>query len=360
MTSVANAHFLNSFADSAQGGTPLTVEQLKSLARYGTLAPTSHNTVPQRFCLDAKCQAIHLWLDPRWVLQYSDPEGREGQLSIGCVAESIMTAASCAGYATRYQLGDSSQVRAGLLYAGSVFVLQRVGSQDSKRLLELEQRKVVRSEYDESRLPSPKFFERLRRFEVEFPEVSVSLVCERSDRFKLAKLDEQATKFKLENKEFREELGAWLRPNSAARNGRGMRGEEFGFDDDFAETIHEGLLGKAPLAVDQLGMLARGGRVGILSSPLVLVIHGSKDDLAERIAAGRLALRASLDGWRDGLRTAWHTAACEVPHVRAMFSASLLDGASSPLAILRFGVPLRPNDDRRSRSGRPDVETLLL
>ena len=54
----------------------LGAQQLTYIAWCGLLAPTSHNTVPQRFRIQPEAGAIEVWLDRQAVLTASDVAGR--------------------------------------------------------------------------------------------------------------------------------------------------------------------------------------------------------------------------------------------------------------------------------------------
>ncbi len=51
--------------------------QLEYFASLALIAPTTHNTVPQRMRIDAERAALHFALDRRAVLPQSDANGRQ-------------------------------------------------------------------------------------------------------------------------------------------------------------------------------------------------------------------------------------------------------------------------------------------
>ncbi|HKO91208.1 MAG TPA: hypothetical protein VJU61_08650, partial [Polyangiaceae bacterium] len=70
------------FAGLGTSGHDLSLAQLRYLAAYNLLAPTSHNTVPQRFLFPSEGNAIEICLDREVVLGASDPSGRQASVSV--------------------------------------------------------------------------------------------------------------------------------------------------------------------------------------------------------------------------------------------------------------------------------------
>ena len=72
-------------------------EQLEYLASLALLAPTTHNTVPQRMRIDAERSALHVALDRRAILPESDANGRQATVSLGAVIANACIAAEAYG-----------------------------------------------------------------------------------------------------------------------------------------------------------------------------------------------------------------------------------------------------------------------
>ena len=91
---------------AAELGALSAVERLGYLACWALLAPTSHNTVPQRFELRPEDGAIGLWIDRGAVLAESDPAGRQATISLGCAIENLLVAANARGLGSYPSTGD--------------------------------------------------------------------------------------------------------------------------------------------------------------------------------------------------------------------------------------------------------------
>src|SRR5688572_12927675 len=76
----------------------LNREQLRYLAWFGLLAPSSHNTVPQRYVLREDSQRIEVLADRKYILPESDPSGRQCMVSLGCTLANIQRAAAVMGF----------------------------------------------------------------------------------------------------------------------------------------------------------------------------------------------------------------------------------------------------------------------
>src|SRR6185295_7998571 len=85
----------------------LSLVQLRHLAAYNLLAPTSHNTVPQRFLFPKEGNRIEICLDREVVLAASDPSGRQASISLGCGIANLIHAARRYGLRTSVEVDDT-------------------------------------------------------------------------------------------------------------------------------------------------------------------------------------------------------------------------------------------------------------
>lgn len=375
----SQAEFDQLGSEPASGARPEAVasdrphpSQIRYLLEYSLLAPTSHNTVPQLYRIDEAAGAAELWLDRERILPASDPTGREALISIGCALENLHIAASAYGLALewtpephlgRLPLGASAESRV-LLGRARLRRADAPGAapddgEPRLRLRALIERRSIRSEYDPARPLPEHLLADIEAAAAQSPGVTLRLFTSPSERFNWGKLDELATKHKLEQRPFRTELGHWILPNDDRTAPRGMRGRELGLDDQRALELSAQLRGDEPLAADQLAMLARGGRVGMQSSAAVAALC-AEDTVPLALELGRVFQRCALLAWRAGCAHAVHTAICEVPHVRSMCRATLLPGTPGPGLVFRLGVPLASADWDRPHASRPSLDDVLL
>jgi hypothetical protein len=221
------------------------------------------------------------------------------------------------------------------------------------------QRRTVRTEFDATQRIPPELRGELERAAAEGPRVNLSIFESAADKFAWGKLDELATKHKLEERAFRHELGRWMLPNDDELSTRGMRGREFGLEDRLSRELPAQLRDERPIAADQLSFMSRASRVGLCSSSAVCVLSGRSSGVADAIDVGRVFQRCWLRATLYEFCAAVHTAICHVPHARAMSSATLLK-SSQPDVIFRLGRPLKAMDAQRAHSSRPRLQDLLL
>lgn len=342
--------------------------QARYLISLSLLAPSTHNTIPQAYEIDEEGGRIAILLRRRHVLPASDPSGQLAVLSVGCALQNLMLAASQYGYVPRFELEGELSWAAVTHAEGDAHV--RIGhvtlepggpvpEADARRaaLRDLRDRKVVRAEFEPSAPLTPELRRSLEG--AVDPEVRLHLFESERDKFAWGKLDELATKHKLEERAFRQELGRSLLPDDDTESPRGMRVREFGLEGSLAAELPAQLRGDLPMPGDQLAFMARAARVGLTSSSAVGVLSCGERSLAAAICAGRAYQRCALAAFRHGFAHAVHTAICEVPHARAMSEAVLLRNAS-PVMIFRLGRPIRAEHWLRPHSSRPPLEDVIL
>jgi hypothetical protein len=349
----------------------LSRAQAQHLLEYSLLAPSTHNSVPQAYHFDVQAQRLELWLRRERVLPASDPDGREALISLGCAVENLNIAAGQYGIACRWQgasdldwsgvspRADSPPVRVGWLDLAPGG-LPNDEAQQRATLGNLLARRTLRAEFDGAeRLPEDLKSQLEDAASLE-SAVQIAVFEATRDKFAWGKLDEAATKHKLEERAFQRELGQWLLPNEDQSSVRGMRGTEFGLDDRTTRELSSQLLGDTPMPVDQLAFLARGGRQGLCSAAAVCVLSARNDAPDTAVQIGRVFQRCALLASAAGLGCAVHTALCHVSHIRAMSRATLMRGGPPPTLVFRLGKPRHSADGKRPHASRPQLEELLL
>lgn len=359
---------------AALGNEPrVSVAQLRYLAHFGLLAPTTHNTVPQRFRIRATGK-MDVLVDRRYVLPVSDPTGRQALISLGCVLANIEFAARLYGRSVRVNFSDahSSDLTPLPRDAALADACRQVMSLDFRpsectgdlALLRLVMaRKVVRAEYDRQ-VTLPSALE-ARLYDIvhsdkEGVQLALHLFKDAASLRALGKFQEQAERFVFENSRFTRELGKWLLPNDDSSACLGMRGREFGFDDAFSKQVHFALQGERPMLPDQIAGFAKGSRLGLEGSTAALVFSTTTDDLMSHVLSGRAAQLVSLELLREGFCSAYQAAMVEVDWVREMVSASVLKTTRVPCVVLRTGKPKVTRNWWRPHSSRPALDGLII
>jgi hypothetical protein len=217
-------------------------EKLSYLTCFGVLAPTSHNTVPERFQIHKDALQLGLYIDNRFALAESDPTGRQAIISMGCVMSNIKIAAHHYGYDGSARIHKYTQKKRYSEIATLTFA-QSKKEAPTTTIETMVQRKVLRAKFDRT----VKFDVTLQKkitslFSKKFPGLGLHIITDDGMLHMLGKYHEDAYKIVFEDAKFTYELGEWLLTNDDKKLPYGMRGKEFGFDNTFAKKVHNGLL----------------------------------------------------------------------------------------------------------------------
>lgn len=351
----------------AEIGELSTRERLAYFACWALLAPTSHNTVPQRFRLFPESNALEFWLDRAAVLPESDVAGRQATISLGCVIENAVLAARAYDIGVDLELDREAKPvplsQPGpnpLRVATARFELPSLEGNATPDLAALKARKMVRAVFDErAKLDPALATELLEIVRSVHAGLTLHLLVDAPTKTFLGKFQELADTTVINRAAFARELGAWLLPNQDASTKVGMRGHEFGLSDASAARMHLGLLGQGPLLPDETAGFAKVGSLGMRSSSAVGVICVERDDLEHRIAAGRAFQRLAVSLVGAGLVTAMHAGITEIEAPNLALRGRLRT-RQRPTVVFRIGVAVHPEDAMRPHSARPPLSDVLL
>lgn len=343
-----------------------TREQLVWIAGYALLAPTTHNTVPQRFELGETDGTLGLWVAREAVLPESDPVGRQATVSLGCVVENAAIAGSVLGFTTELiPLSGFDRVlprREGEPDRVPVLALRfrAGGDRLGPAWLDLmASRQMVRAEYDERvHVPPALLDDLVETVRALHPGLTLHVLTDAATRLFLGKFQELADTTVINRERFARELGDWLLPNDSDSS-IGMRGREFGLSDVAAVHMHRGLRGEERLLPDETAGFAKAGYAGMRSASAVVVITVAVDDFAHRIAAGRAYERVALRLVEAGFCAAMHAGITEVEAPNLALRGRLRT-RQRPTVVFRVGRPLHAEDGRRPHASRPALDTLLV
>jgi hypothetical protein len=341
-------------------------QQLMYLACFGALAPTTHNTVPQRFCISVERSAIELWVDRHFVLAESDAKGRQATISCGCALAYIAMAAQAYGWQSSLDAapaGDAVILPLAdngprfTLAARLTFVSARTPEPNLRVLHAMLQRKSVRAEYDPQIELDDELVKELERIVMRFPLLRMHVLRDALTLSMFGKFQELADTTVYNRESFARELGQWLLPNTSTA-ALGMRGAEFGLADETALHFHRGLCGQEVLLPDEVAGFARSANRAIRSASGVIVLCAERDTPAARLDAGRAFAELSLNLHTNGFSTAMHAAVTEV-EAPNMALRGRLRTTWRPVVVFRTGkVPART--EPRPHSSRPPLQELIL
>ncbi len=344
--------------------------QLAYLGWLNLLAPTTHNTVPQRLELDVEGGSIIVWLDRERVLPESDPVGRQALVSIGCGIANVEMGARAFGWEADVEILATApeRLRPWSLAAAGGHRLERVARVRFRRgsaaidaeaaLRAIVTRKVVRAEFDDRVKLDDDLPRALAAIAARHAGIALHLVSDPASLLFLGKFQELADTTVVNRDRFALELGAWMLDDASA-GAVGMRGREFGMSPDATQRMRNGLLRLAPLLPDEIAGFAKVGSVGMRSSSAVAVITVEDDTTALRVAAGRAYEEMTILLEERGFRTAMHAGITEVDAPNFALRGRLRT-RWRPDVVFRIGRVLRAADGARPHASRPHLREVLL
>ena len=342
-------------------------EQLEYIATFALLAPTTHNTVPQRMRVDRHYRTIEFALDRRAILRQSDANGRQATISLGAAIANAVLAAEAYGCAAatlvhsdvEHLIGPADTDNAPIVSVATVsFDAVASPLRDVSWVSAMVRRKMVRAEFDERVKLDPSLASELASItESVHAGLTLHVITDAPTLLALGKFQELADSTVINRTAFARELAEWLVDNDSDRP-LGMRGREFGLSDDAARRFRHGLAGTGPLLPDETAAFAKAGNTGMRSSSAVAVVTAARDDVEHRLAAGRafeaMALRLTLAGFS----VAMHAGITEV-EAPNMALRGRLRTFQRPLVVFRVGKPLTIADSERPHSSRPRLADIL-
>jgi hypothetical protein len=310
-------------------------ERARFLLRYAILAPSSKNTQPWKFRIDA--HTIHVQPDlTRWQ-QVADPDQRELHISLGCALENLIVAADHFGYVCTVAYGPKDGGAADAV--ASVTVRPAPAGAPRMRptglFAGLTSRQTINEPFTARRLP-PAVRRQIERLSTD-PDVRLLLTDDRATNRAFDAANAEADLSERGERAYRRELAHWV--------GQGVLGTSW--------------------AVSKLGQLAlphmNNGRAvarrdsAVLSSaPLVGLIGTTTDDRTVQVKAGQLFECVCLMAALLGLNVHPMSQTLQIPTLRTQV-ARLFDRtplfAQQPFRIgyaaprRRHHTPRRPVDE---------------
>jgi hypothetical protein len=301
----------------------LTPEDLALIAQAAHRAPSLHNTQPWRF--RALLDGLEIHEDTDRALPVVDPFGRDRLISCGTAAYNAALAVGHLGWTPQLALcPDPGNPR--LLATVTCGPRRRPDAEDEQLYEAIPHRRTHRRVF----LPTAVDDDRLEELRGAVAAHGAWLhVVDARRRDRLADLLWRAAREQAESREFRREIGRWLR-----ETGEGVDG------------VPVASLGKAPYPVDGLVThdlpLRRDAEDWIaeeLTHSTVLVLFTLGDDPLDWLRAGmaleHLLLRATL----DGLVASFADQPLQQTRLRPELAA-FLDEPGHPQAIIRIGRPM--------------------
>ncbi|MBE1574548.1 Acg family FMN-binding oxidoreductase [Amycolatopsis roodepoortensis] len=306
----------------------LNSEQVNSVLRSATLAPSTHNTQPWLFRCTATGIEIHS--DPRRLLPATDPDGREIVLSCGAALFTLRTAIHALGFHPATTLMPS-RADPDLLAVVRPLAERTPDPKVVRLARAIPRRRTNRRPFLSNAVPEPTLTALRHATELEHAWMS-SLDADQCHL--LHDLTSRARREQLSDPAFLAELGRWTGLAASTRDGVPSYATE-------GSPIDESWL------LDEFGE----GHSGTLPLPLVVVIGSLTDERLDRLQAGQALQRVLLTATSAGLDASFISPPIMVRGARAELRR-LLGCGVWPQVLLRLGygsrlpwTPRRPLED---------------
>ena len=300
-------------------------DQLEFLIGYAILAPSSHNSQPWLFRINA--MDLELFADRRRALPAVDPQQRELAIACGAALFNLRIAAEYFGHQYRLELLPDPQ-QPDLLARFHLGLSAETRSEDIILFHALTQRRTNRKVFMPDPLPSELLAALtdaalqegawLRIFEDEPNRQAVASLVAEADRVQWA------------DRHFREELARWVRTRpDEARDGLPV--QNLGVKDWLA------FLGPAWIRTFDRGdgQAAKDQDIA-LHSPVLALLGTTDDDLNAWLSAGQALQSVLLRARADGVWASFLNQPIEVESLRPQL-ASLSGVEGFPQILLRLG-----------------------
>jgi nitroreductase len=306
--------------------------QVRFLLRYAILAPSTRNTQPWRFAVEANTVQVFADLE-RWQ-PVSDPDDRELYLSLGCAVENLLVAAEHFGFrheVTYFPERGNAELAATVAFAP--------GGTPSPARAGITLDTILRRHNDNSVYrPAPVPAEVRRRLEgcrVE-PELRLDLTDDHLFRRWVDQLTLEADRLEFANPAFRKELGHWL--------GQGVFG--------LPKAVSR--LGRLAVSRFDLGEpVARQDHKILDSAALLGLISATSDTHLAHVRTGQLFERLWLTATAMGVSVHPMSQTMRRPEVRAAMAELLPARGWIPQHLFRVGYSWKEGQPHHHTPRRP-------
>jgi nitroreductase len=311
--------------------------QLRFLVRYAILAPSTRNTQPWRFAVEAN--TVRLLADLEREQPISDPDRRELYISLGCSLENLLVAAEHFGF--RHQVAYFPEYGNDEFVASIAF--EPEGALAPGRAgIRLDA--IARRHNDNSLFRSAPITEDVRH-QLEASRIEAELRLDlTADRFFhrwVEQLTREADHLEFADPDFREELGRRIREGA------------FGLPKVLSRL--------GSLAVSRLDLgdpVARQDQKIVDSAPLLGLISATDDGHLAHVRSGQLFERLWLTATTVGVNVHPMSQTMRHPDLRSAVAELIPARGWVPQHLFRVGYSLRQGEPRYRTPRRPLEEVL--
>jgi hypothetical protein len=317
-------------------------EQLRYIAQYAALAPSTHNTQPWVFAVADG--ALDIFANRTRSLPVCDPHDRELTISCGAAVQFAWLAGRSYGFEVEVDLLPD-RANADLLARISLGETRLACWAESRRFRAIPDRHTNRSAFKPLTPTKMRALERLADL-AQAHDTLFRLVSDDTIIGTIAELVARGDRIQMADSSCRRELARWVRPQAS---GDGMSLASFGLRDAWSHPI-AGLLRR----LDAGRVTARKHEMLIRSSPWLGLLACAEDTPASWLKTGRALADILLELTANGLVASFANQPIEVPALRGELATAFAEPAL-PQMLIRIGIadPVAP-------ASRRDIEELLV
>lgn len=298
-------------------------DKMKFLLRYAILAPSGPNSQPWKFALDDN--RIRVYADLKRSLPHVDPINRTLYMSVGCAIANLLLAARHFGLLYEMDYfpdGMESDMAALVDFINS-------SPEEDGNFDQITRRHTVKDKYD----PGEIDWDVLNNLEgsIDDPNIHLHYLTGKALKSQASDIVSQAHHIQLSRKEFRSNLGDWLR-NNWTTEPDGMPLYTFGVSDiaslGFPAAFKEFDMSEAVIYRDS-GLIMGCSALGILSSDV--------DDKLAWTKCGVLLERFLLKAREYGVFASFFSQPIAIPELREEIKRMTGAGAGYPQILFSLG-----------------------
>lgn len=324
---------------SAKSNFDRSLELLKELVRYATLAPSSHNTQCWKFHiapsgLDKATHKILIFPDYSRRCPVVDPDDHHLFVSLGCAVENLCIAAKAYGYFTSityHQAIEGKKVETIQVDLKKLDV-KPTEAIHSDLFEAIPKRQCTRSDYDGKPLPAADL-ELLAHSNVD-KNVQLMLITDKSAIENVLNYVVQGNTAQLNSPKFVEELKKWIRfsDEESVEEGDGLSTRASG-NPSIPRWLGSTFVDLFFTAKNESEKYAKQ----IRSASGIAIFCAETADKAHWVEVGRCYQRFALQATALGIRNSFLNQPLEVAIIRPQFATSLGLGNKRPDLVVRFG-----------------------
>ncbi len=303
-----------------------TEERLKFLLRYAILAPSGPNSQPWKFAINTS--TISLYADLKRCLPFVDPSNRTLFMSVGCALTNLVTAGEHFGFRPGVKFfpqGEESDLVAEVKYER--------GQVKEDLFSQITRRHTVKDRYEHRNIDTF-VLDDLKTY-IDQPIVHLRYLTASESKSRMTDLVARAHHIQLAKKEFRQNLGEWLR-NNWTTEPDGMPLYTFGVPDaialGFPAAFKEFDLSEAVIYRDS-GLISGCAALAVLTS--------DRDDKSAWVRCGAALERFLLKATSYDIRASFFSQPIGLMELREELETMINQGFPQLLFSLGYAAPGR-------------------